>query len=954
MGINKSNLISDTLTEVGLQAHWVLRSFQTFLSLSTSEMKTPTFATQWNAELIDQYYQEWLKDANSVDSHWQAFFEGFELGENRAPAASQPKIANKAVKQTNVDSLIYAYRSLGHTLAKLDPLARPREEQPRLELSNFELTEADLEETFQTGHLLAQQSMKLKDIIDLLKRIYCGSVGVEYVHIQETEVRRWIQNRIEPSENTPSFDRDKKVRILTKILEAETFEHFLHTRYLGQKRFSLEGSETLIAALDGIIQHAPIAGVEEAVIGMAHRGRLNVLANILRKSHEFVFQEFSENYMPNTAFGDGDVKYHLGFHSIVPTESGNEVELQIAANPSHLEAVNPVVQGKARARQRIRGDMERKRVLPILIHGDAAFSGQGVVAETLNFSQLPGYRTGGTVHIIVNNQIGFTTLPHDARSSNYASDVAKMIEAPIFHVNGDDPLSVVMISELALKFRQKFQRDVVIDMYCYRKHGHNETDEPAFTQPTLYKKIKNHKGISEILSENLVATGDLTKQEAKEIEKKFKAILEEAFDTVKSKQEQSDKDPDKEAEIEAMKAERKRLKKQGTHYSFDPIPTSVDRKLLEKVVHKLTDIPDEFNANPKIKRLIASRKKALEEDQPIDWAYAESLAFGTLLAEGTPVRLSGQDSRRGTFSQRHAVFYDINDRDRYIPLKNIDEDQAQFCVYNSTLSEAAVLGFDYGYSIDYPQMLCLWEAQFGDFVNGAQVIIDQFISSSETKWQRISGIVMLLPHGYEGQGPEHSSARLERFLQACAENNIQVCNMSTPAQYFHVLRRQMRRDFRKPLVIMAPKSMLRNKDAVSPFSDLESGAFEEILDDVSSTNKTNRVVLCSGKVYWDLYNYRKDHSLEDTALLRIEQLYPLHVDRLKELAEKYSNADHIVWCQEEPKNMGAWSYIAPRLESIFQRKPAYAGRSRSASTAVGSLALHKYEQSELIAQAFSS
>lgn len=916
-------------------------------------MKTPTFATQWNAELIEQYYQDWQKDANSVDSHWQAFFEGFELGENRAPSTANTGNNQQGVKQTNVDSLIYAYRSLGHTLANLDPLGRPRDDQPRLDIEHFDLTEADLEDTFQTGHLLKQQSMKLKDIIALLKRIYCGSIGVEYVHIQETEVRRWIQNRIEPSENTPQFDNEKKIRILTKILEAETFEQFLHTRYLGQKRFSLEGAETLIAALDGIIQHAPEAGVEEAVVGMAHRGRLNVLANILRKSYEFVFQEFSENYMPNTAFGDGDVKYHLGFHSMITTNAGPQVELQIAANPSHLEAVDPVVQGKVRARQRIRGDKERRRVLPILIHGDAAFAGQGVVAETLNFSQLQGYRTGGTVHIIVNNQIGFTTLPHDARSSQYATDVAKMIEAPIFHVNGDDPLSVVMITELALEFRQKFQRDVVIDMYCYRKQGHNETDEPAFTQPTLYKEIRNHKSISQILSEQLVEAGTLNRETYQQIEKKFKATLEAAFTSVKSKQEKLEQDPDKEAELNAMKSERKRLKQQGTHYSFDPITTAVDRNLLEKVITKLTTTPDGFNANPKIKRLIAGRKKAFDDNLPIDWAYAESLAFGTLLAEGTPVRLSGQDSRRGTFSQRHSVFYDIQDRDRYIPLKNIDDEQAQFCVYNSTLSEAAILGFDYGYSLDYPKMLCLWEAQFGDFVNGAQVIIDQFISSSETKWQRISGIVMLLPHGYEGQGPEHSSARLERFLQACAENNIQVCNLSTPAQYFHVLRRQMRRDFRKPLVIMAPKSMLRNKDAVSPFSELETGRFHEIMEDDEAPKKPKRIVLCSGKVYWDLYNHRKDNAIDDTVILRVEQLYPLNKERLKELADKHSDASSIVWCQEEPQNMGAWTFIAPRLETLFGKTPAYAGRSSSASTAVGSLALHKYEQSELISQAFS-
>ncbi|MCZ6672664.1 MAG: 2-oxoglutarate dehydrogenase E1 component, partial [Verrucomicrobia bacterium] len=768
-----------------------------------------------------------------------------------------------------------------------------------------------------------------------------------------TEVRRWIQDRIEPSQNRPNFDAEKKVRILTKIMEAESFERFLHTRYLGQKRFSLEGAETLIAALDGIVQYAPTAGVEEIVVGMAHRGRLNVLTNVLRKSYEFVFQEFAENYIPNTAFGDGDVKYHLGFHSMITTNAGPQVEMQIAANPSHLEAVDPVVQGKTRARQRIRGDLERKKVLPVLIHGDAAFAGQGVVAETLNFSQLQGYRTGGTIHIIVNNQIGFTTLPHDARSSQYCTDVAKMIEAPIIHVNGDDPLSVVMVIELALEFRQIFQRDVVIDMYCYRKHGHNETDEPAFTQPTLYKEIRTHKSISQIMCDHLIEEGSLTGQEVKQIENKFHETLEAAFKSVKHKQALSEENPDKEAALEAIKKERKRLKEQGTRYSFDPAPTSVSRELLKQVVTGLTTVPESFNVNPKIKRLITSRKKAWDDDQPIDWAYAESLALGTLLVEGTPVRLSGQDSRRGTFSQRHSVFYDIKNRERYIPLNNMDEGQAQFCVYNSTLSEAAILGFDYGYSQDFPEMLCIWEAQFGDFVNGAQVVIDQFISSSETKWQRVSGIVMLLPHGYEGQGPEHSSARLERFLQAGAENNIQVCNLSTPAQYFHVLRRQMRRDFTKPLIIMAPKSMLRNRDAASPFSDLQEKVFEEILDDAEASKKVKRIIFCTGKVYWDLYNYRKDHGVNDTAIIRVEQMYPFHKDRMTELARKYKSAEAIVWCQEEPQNMGAWSFIAPRLELAFNQKPKYAGRSGSASPAVGSLALHKFEQSALLDQAFN-
>jgi len=921
-------------------------------------MNNPKFSTRWNADLIDQYYQQWLENSDSVDERWQAFFEGYELGETQSTVTStdseteaiSPDVTEKAIKQTRVDSLIFAYRSLGHTVARIDPLDQPRPEQPRLELSNFNLSDEDLDETFQTGHLLEQQRMKLRDIIALLKDIYCGSVGVEYIHIQETEVRRWLQNRIEPVRNKPRFTRDKKIRILSKVMESEMFESFLHTRYLGQKRFSLEGGETLIAALDAIVQHAPIAGIEEIVLGMAHRGRLNVLSNVLRKSYEFIFEEFSENYIPNTTFGDGDVKYHLGFHSMVTTHVGPQIEMQLAANPSHLEAVDPVVQGKTRARQRIRQDSERKRVIPVLIHGDAAFAGQGVVTETLNYSQLDGYRTGGTIHIIVNNQIGFTTLPHDARSSLYCTDVAKMIEAPIFHVNGDDPLSVVMVTELALEFRQKFKRDVVIDMYCYRKHGHNETDEPAFTQPTLYQEIRAHSKVSQILIDQLALEGSLSREDAQKIETKFNDTLEAAFAAVKRKVEASKSGS---ATNAAAAKERQRRKELRSSFSFAPVPTGVSRELLAQTVQGLTTVPDNFNINPKVKRIIQTRKRAFEENGPIDWAFAESLAFGTLLAQGTPVRLSGQDSRRGTFSQRHSVFYDMKTRDRYIPLKNLTEDQAQFCVYNSTLSEAAVLGFDYGYSLDYPQMLCLWEAQFGDFANGAQTVIDQFITSSESKWQRVSGIVMLLPHGYEGQGPEHSSARLERFLQSCAEYNLQVCNITTPAQYFHVLRRQMRRDFRKPMVIMAPKSMLRNKDAVSKFDDLVEGCFEEILDDPLAPKKPSRVILCSGKVYWDLLQYQKDHEEHDSALLRVEQIYPLHNDRLKELATKYKNAKQIVWCQEEPQNMGAWSFISPRLEEIFGQKIIYSGRANSASPAVGSLALHKIEQADLVSTAFT-
>ena len=681
-------------------------------------------------------------------------------------------------------------------------------------------------------------------------------------------------------------------------------------------------------------------------MGMAHRGRLNVLANTLKKSYDFIFEEFGDTYVPNTVAGDGDVKYHLGYENVIETKEGHRVEMRLASNPSHLEAVNPIVQGKARARQRKRNDTERKKVLPILIHGDAAFAGQGMVAEVLNFSQLPGYRTGGTLHIVVNNQIGFTTTPKEARSTNYCTDIAKMIEAPIFHVNGDDPQAVVFATLLAIEYRQEFQRDVVIDLYCYRKHGHNEADEPAFTSPELYDRIAKHPRISDILSKTLINEGTFTQEKIDSIRREYEASLEQSLERVKKANEQRHHGGNPFAGSTAVFQER---------FSFDPTETKVSKETLDTVVSGLTRIPNSANFNRKIQRFLSNRRKAYDNRAGIDWSFAEALAFGTLLFEGTPVRLSGQDSERGTFSQRHAVLHDEKTGDRHVPLLNLSEDQAQFCVYNSLLSEAGVLGFDFGYSIDYPKMLCIWEAQFGDFVNGAQVIIDQFITSSESKWGRLSGIVMLLPHGYEGQGPEHSSARLERFLQSCAEENIQVANLTKPAQYFHILRRQMMRKFRKPLVIMAPKSLLRHKEAVSSWEELEQGAFNEILDEeIEDANAIEKLILCSGKVYYDLAGYRMSNKIANTAIIRIEQLYPLHKDKLKEIVSQYNNVDSITWCQEESQNMGAWSYIAPLLEDLLGRKPRYAGRDSSASPAVGTMSLHKSELETFLHVAFSS
>ncbi|HTJ77781.1 MAG TPA: 2-oxoglutarate dehydrogenase E1 component [Rariglobus sp.] len=912
-------------------------------------MNSLTLPTRANSDVIEAAYNAWLENPDSVDPTWRAFFQGFSLGSNGTALSAASGAAATVIdssKQAQVLRLINAYRAHGHMQAHLDPLSPPPSPFPRLNYQHFGLTEADLDVSFSVGNFKEGGQMKLRLLIAALNETYCGHIGVEYLHMQDLDARDWLQARMEAAHNRPSFDRNQKVRILRRLFKAELFEKFLHTRFVGQKRFSLEGGETMIAAFDALIEHCPDLGVEEIVMGMAHRGRLSVLANILRKPFDVLFEQFSENYIPHSVGGDGDVKYHLGYEAELKTVGGKTIEVRLAANPSHLEIVNPVVEGKARARQRIRGDVERRRVLPFLIHGDAAFAGQGVVPETLNFSQLPGYRTGGTVHFVINNQIGFTTLPADARSTRYCTDVAKMIEAPIFHVNGDDPEAVCYVTRLALDFRVRFQRDVVIDMYCYRRHGHNESDEPAFTQPVLYKKIASHPLISTTHAERLVKEDTIDAAGVEAIKAEYTAAMDAAFEKAKA------------AETARLAAGETKSPFAGSSaifqpgYSHAPVPTGVPADELSKVVTGLTKIPSNFKVNPKIKRFLESRIQAHKENGPVDWGFGEALAFGTLLVEGTPVRLSGQDCERGTFSHRHAVLYDFETREKYVPLLNLDDKQERFCVYNSLLSEAAVLGFDYGYSLDYTQMLCIWEAQFGDFANGAQVVIDQFIASSESKWQRMSGMVLLLPHGYEGQGPEHSSARLERFLQLCAEENIQVANITTPANYFHALRRQMKRDFRKPLVIMAPKSLLRLPAATSHIDEFVTGSFQEIIDDPQTPKSVKRVILCSGKVYYDLDAYRTANKVTDTTIVRIEQLYPLHRDKLAELAAAHGKA-RLVWCQEESQNNGAWSFIAPQIEEIFGRKAIYAGRDASASPAVGSLAVHKRELAAFLKDAFT-
>ena len=912
-----------------------------------------TIAARANLELIDENYRRWQENPASVDPSWSAFFEGFELGNlpqrNGAAVAAAPLAeVREGPLQTRVDGLVYAYRILGHTIARVNPLAEKRPENPQLTLRELGFSEKDLDLRVSSKFFLGNEEMKLREMIARLEKIYADSIGAEFMHIQNTRIRNWVLHRLESRPDKRHTARAVQIALLRALLEAESFEVFLHSRYVGQKRFSLQGAEALMVILDTILHKCPGAGVEEICMGMTHRGRLNVLANFLKKSLRVIFTEFSDNYIPELVSGDGDVKYHLGYHTVRKLSSGAEVEIRLSANPSHLEAVDPVVEGTARARQRIRGDTEhRRKVLPLLIHGDAAFAGQGVVAETLNMSQLHGYGTGGTVHIVVNNQIGFTTLPEDARSSMYATDIAKMIEVPIFHVNGDDPLAVLFVSQLAIDFRQEFGRDVVVDMYCYRRYGHNEGDEPAFTQPDLYAKIDKRPSVTQLYKRELLEAGILTDDDAASLEIEFDLRLEMALDDVKA--------------LEKEKTGKQAKFKESTavfqpEYTGAAVSTAISEKALKTIVDALTRVPDDFSVQPKIKRVVLEhRRKVFESGGPYEWHYAELLAFGSLLLEGTPVRLSGQDSARGTFSTRHAILYDAKTGAPYTSLMHLAEKQARICIYNSPLSEASVLGFDYGYSLDYPSLLCLWEAQFGDFVNGAQTIIDQFIVSAESKWQRPSGIVLLLPHGYEGQGPEHSSARLERFLHACAEDNIQVCNVTTAAQYFHLLRRQMKRKFIKPLIIMTPKSLLRADFASSRAEEFTSGRFEEILGSpkVGPAEKMKRIILCSGKVYYDLLNYRAEKKIDSAAIIRIEQLYPLAEKKLCEMIKPYSKTAKLVWCQEESENMGAWTFIEPRLRTIFCSEIAYAGREASASPAVGALTRHKREQARLVADAFA-
>jgi 2-oxoglutarate decarboxylase len=858
--------------------------------------------------------------------------------------ATAPMVSADPLKQAGVARLINAWRERGHLAADIDPLGLPRPSHPDLEPSAHGLTIWDLDRVF---HAEGFGVLPLRSLLDRLRSTYASKTGVQYMHIDPPEERNWIQQRLESAAEQFALDAATQRRILKDVVLTDGFEGFLDNRFKGHKRFSIEGGETMIAMIEELLERAAPAGVREIVIGMAHRGRLAVLANVIGKGVAQIFSEFEGDINSDVAEGTGDVKYHLGASSVRKMSAGQEITISVAANPSHLEAVNPVVEGIVRPKQDRLGDTKRERVIPVLIHGDAAMSGQGIVAETLNFSQVEGYTTGGTVHLVINNQLGFTTNPREARSSTYCTDVALGIQAPVFHVNGDDPETCVAAMELAFDYRQRFHKDVVLDMVCYRKHGHNEGDDPSYTQPLMYQKIQNHKPVAALYAERLIHDGAVTAQEVAGWQEAQRQQLYEIYDHTQRVKEQFEL-----AEMSPIAAE------------FMPgnlPPTAADRAVLDRIIDGITTFPADFHLHPKLTRLIERRKQA-HEGPHVDWALAETLAFGSLVLEGTPVRLSGQDSGRGTFSQRHVEFHDAETDRVYAPLQHLAPNQASFEVYNSPLSEFGIVGFEFGYSVADPLTLVLWEAQYGDFVNGAQVIIDQFISAAESKWGQPSGIVLLLPHGQEGGGPEHSSARLERFLQLCAENNMQVAYPTTPAQYFHLLRRQMRgggdrRGLRKPLVVMTPKSLLRHPKVVSTLDELASGVFRTVLDDtrVSDPARVTRILACTGKIYYELLAAHETRG-GPFAIVRLEQLYPFPQAEFAEILRRYPAAQHVVWVQEEPRNMGAWPSIRGRIQPMLSPNQAmgYAGRPRSASPAPGSPKVHQREQTQLIEMAFAT
>ena len=885
--------------------------------------------------MIEEMYDKYLQDPQSIEEEWSSFFQGFDFAKEVYSEEDIPQIFQKEFKVIN---LIDAYRKSGHLFTKTNPVRERRKYTPTLDYKNFGLEEADLDVEFQAGEQVGIGPSTLKVIIAHLEKVYCQSIGVEYMYIRDPKEIDWIKNRLHKHSNTPKFEAKQKKHILHKLNQAVAFENFLHKKFVGQKRFSLEGAESLIPALDALVEHSSGLGVEEFVVGMSHRGRLNVLANIFNKTYKEIFSEFEGKLYEDDNIS-GDVKYHLGFTSMQKCHNGNNIKLNLTPNPSHLEAVDPVVEGITRAKLDSKYGGDVKKILPILLHGDAALAGQGVVYEVIQMAQLDGYQTGGTIHIAVNNQVGFTTNYLDARSSTYCTDVAKVTLSPVLHVNGDDVEAVVHALQLAVEYRQKYHKDVFIDLLCYRKYGHNEGDEPRFTQPKLYEAISKHKNPREIYKEKLMNEGVVEAGIAKELEQDFQNLLQDRFDEAK--------------EIKKAKITRF-LKEEWSEVKRNFIPdfkgsneTNIGQDKLRELAKHLYDIPQANKLFKKTRKLLADRKKMVEVSDKLDWAMGELLAYASLLDEGHDVRLSGQDVERGTFSHRHAILKVEQSEEEVCPLNSIST-TANFEAYNSLLSEYGVLGFDYGYSITRPNTLTIWEAQFGDFSNGAQIMLDQFISCAEDKWKVMSGLVMLLPHGYEGQGAEHSSARLERYLQMCAKYNMQIVNCTTPANFYHVMRRQLKREYRKPLVVFTPKSLLRHPKCVSSITDLADGKFEGIIDDTITPKSVDRLVLCSGKIYYELLDRREKEAAENVALVRVEQLFPLDKQGIIELVEKYK-AKEVVWVQEEPENMGAWTFILSELRALGIDVIA---REASAATATGSSKTSAAEQNELINKVF--
>ncbi len=892
---------------------------------------------------IDSLYEQYESNPNEVEESWRNFFLGFEFGAGKGSSSAGGDVSDEKLrKEFNVFRLIQSFRARGHLLSDTNPI-RPRlNRHAHISLEDYDLTNDDLKESFVCGEFIGMPGATLQAIMDHMMKLYCGKIGVEYMHSTDTDMRRWFRNEFEGTYLKKDFTVDKKKRILHKLNEANVFENFLQTKYTGQKRFSLEGGESTIPGLDAVINEGARLGAKEFIIGMAHRGRLNILANTLGKTYEYIFSEFEGNSLEQLAGqGDGDVKYHMGFTSVAKTEDEKEVYLKLLPNPSHLETVSPVATGYARAQIDIAYEGDESKIIPIVIHGDAAVAGQGIVYETLQMSELDGYRTGGSVHFVINNQIGFTTDFTDARSSHYSTSVAKMLNIPVIHVNGDCPEDVVYACELAVKFRQKFKRDVFIDMVCYRKHGHNEGDEPKYTQPELYGMISKHKNPREMYIEELAAHGSVDKAVAKEMQEEYKNLLSDRFNNVKQ-----NVIPKK---VPGPHQQWKNIRFSTLEDFANSPATGVDKNVLETIVNSITQTPAGFKPLRKAKKLLDQRRANFDNDQ-IDWAMAELFAYGSILTEGNDVRFSGEDVIRGTFSHRHAKVFDEKTNEAYCGLEHLTTGQGDFYIYNSLLSEYAVLAFEYGYSQATPHALNIWEAQFGDFTNGAQIVIDQFISAAESKWRRMSNLVMLLPHGYEGAGPEHSSCRPERFLQQCAEENMVVCNITTPANMFHALRRQLKWEFRKPLVVFTPKSLLRHPLCQSKVSDLTDGKFEEVFDDTWVNPKdVKKVVFCTGKIYYDLFKYQQENDRKDVAVVRLEQLYPLPVEKIEEILKKYPKATHR-WVQEEPSNMGAWMHLN-RWRDTF-RDIDCISRKASASPATGYASVHIKEQETIVENAF--